>query len=50
VLDLSSGNFTHLDNMLTAKNGKLKLTVKPEQLVIVSAKTTSTKTAPWMAY
>jgi hypothetical protein len=50
VLDLTTGNFTHLDNMLTTTNGKLKLTVKPEQLVIVSAKTTSMKTAPWMAY
>jgi len=26
------------------------MTVRPEQLVIVSAKTTNTKIAPWMAH
>jgi hypothetical protein len=50
VLDLTSGNFTHLDDMLTIRNGKLRMTVRPEQLVIVSAKTTDTKIAPWMAH
>jgi endonuclease YncB( thermonuclease family) len=50
VLDLTTGNFTHLDNVLQVKGGKIKLTVKPEDLVIVSAKTTNTKIAPWMAH
>jgi hypothetical protein len=50
VFDLTTGNFTHLDNMLAVKNGKLKLKVKPEQPVVVSAKTSSTKTAPWLAH
>jgi hypothetical protein len=50
VLDLTTGNFTHLDNVLQVKGGKIKLTVNPEDLVIVSAKTTNTKIAPWMAH
>jgi hypothetical protein len=50
VLDLTTGNFTHLDNVLEVKSGKIKLTLKPEDLIIVSAKTTNTKIAPWMAH
>ena len=50
VLDLSTGNFTHFDNVLALRRGKLRLTREPEQLVFVSAKTSSTKTAPWLAH
>ena len=49
VLDLSTGNFTHLDNVLVVKGGKISLTLPPEQLVFVSAKTTNTTIAPWRA-
>jgi hypothetical protein len=48
VLDLTTGNFTHLDNVLVVKSGKISLTREPEQLVFVSAKTTNTTIAPWM--
>jgi hypothetical protein len=50
VLDLTTGNFTHLDNVLSVKSGKLRMTVKPEELVIISAKTTNTKISPWVAH
>jgi hypothetical protein len=50
VLDLSTGNFTHLDNVLTVKSGKIRLTLEPERLVFVSAKTTNAAIAPWMAH
>lgn len=49
VLDLTTGNFTHLDNVLEVRRGKIRMTIDPEQLVVVSAKTTSTSVAPWMA-
>jgi hypothetical protein len=45
------GNFTDLDNVLAVKNGKLRMTLAPEQVVIVSAKTTNPTNptiAPWM--
>lgn len=50
VLDLTTGNFTHLDNVLTVKEGKIRLTLQPEELVIVSAKTTNPAIAPWIAH
>jgi hypothetical protein len=50
VLDLTTGNFTHLDNVLAVKNGKIRLTRQPEELVIVSAKTTNPASAPWIAH
>jgi hypothetical protein len=46
VLDLTTGNFTHLDNVLAVKSGKIRLTLEPEELVIVSAKTTNPAIAP----
>ena len=48
VLDLTTGNFTHLDNVLVVRSAKISLTREPEQLVFVSAKTTNTTIAPWM--
>jgi hypothetical protein len=50
VLDLTTGNFTHLDNVLALQGGKLRLTLEPENLVVVSAKTTNASVAPWMAH
>jgi hypothetical protein len=50
VLDLTTGNFTHLDNVLVVKGGKIRLTLQPEELVIVSAKTTNPAIAPWVAH
>ena len=49
VLDLTTGNFTHLDNVLAVKSGKIRLTIAPEQLVIVSAKSSSPKVTPWIS-
>jgi hypothetical protein len=50
LLDLTAGNFTHLDNVLELKRGKIRLTRRPEDVVIVSAKTTNTRIAPWVAH
>jgi endonuclease YncB( thermonuclease family) len=50
VLDLSTGNFTHFDNVLIVKSGNIRMTLQPEQLVFVSAKTTNTAIAPWVAH
>jgi hypothetical protein len=50
VLDLTTGNFTHLDNVLRVEKGKIRLTLQPEQLVIVSAKTTNPAVAPWVGH
>ena len=50
VLDLTSGNFTHFDNVLAFSSGKIRLTREPDQLVFVSAKSSSTKVAPWLAH
>ena len=49
VLDLTTGNFTHFDNVLAVKQGTVRLIRRPEQLVFVSAKTTSRAAAPWLA-
>lgn len=32
------GNFTHLDNVLVVKKGKISLKYRPEELVFVSQK------------
>ena len=49
VLDLTTGNFTHFDNVLAVKQSTVRLIRRPEQLVFVSAKTTSRAVAPWLA-
>jgi endonuclease YncB( thermonuclease family) len=49
VLDLTTGNFTHLDNVLRVRRGKIRLTLEPEEIVVVSAKTTNPAVAPWVA-
>ncbi len=38
VLDLDTNNFTHLDNVVSVKNGKIRLARLPERLVFVSQK------------
>jgi hypothetical protein len=48
VFDLTTENFTHLDNVLAVNSGKIKLTIQPEQLVVVSAMTTDPKVSPWI--
>lgn len=50
VLDLTSANFTHLDNLLTVVGDRVALTVRPEQIVFISAKTPSTAVAPWLKH
>jgi hypothetical protein len=49
VLDLTTGNFTHFDNVLEVDHGTVRLICRPEQLVFVSAKTASRAAAPWLA-
>jgi endonuclease YncB( thermonuclease family) len=49
VLDLTTDGFTHFDNVLEVQGTTVRLTRRPEQLVFVSAKTTSRAAAPWLA-
>lgn len=49
VLDTTTANFTHLDDVIETKRGKVKMLRRPEELVFVSAKTTSRAVAPWLA-
>lgn len=48
VLDLTSSNFTHFDNVVRVQGDEVSLTVRPEELVFVSAKTASLTVAPWL--
>jgi len=48
VLDLTTSNFTHFDNVLDIQANKLRLIRRPEELVFVSAKTASPAVAPWL--
>jgi hypothetical protein len=49
VLDLTTDSFTHFDNVLTVSGNSVRLMRRPEELVFVSAKTTSRAVAPWLA-
>ena len=49
VLDLTTSGFTHFDDVVSVEAGAVRLTRRPEQLVFVSAKTTSRAAAPWLA-
>jgi len=48
VLDLPAGNFTHFDNVVDVQQDQVRLLRRPEELVFVSAKTTSPTVAPWL--
>jgi hypothetical protein len=48
VLDLTEGNFTHFDNVVGVDGDQVRLLRLPEELVFVSAKTTSPTVAPWL--
>jgi endonuclease YncB( thermonuclease family) len=48
VLDLPAGNFTHFDNVVAVEGDQVRLLRRPEELVFVSAKTTSPTVAPWL--
>ena len=50
VLDLTENDFAHLDDLLEVRGARVRLTVPPEQLVFISAKTTSRAVAPWLRY
>jgi len=47
VLDLTVNNFTHFDNVLEVQGTTVRMLRRPEELVFVSAKTTSPTVAPW---
>ena len=49
MLDTTTDNFTHLDDVIETKANKVKMLRRPEELVFVSAKTTSRAVAPWLA-
>jgi hypothetical protein len=48
VLDLTTNSFTHLDNVIEVKKGKVRLTRLPEELAFISAKSASRTVAPWL--
>ena len=48
VLDLTTHNFTHFDNVVEEKAGAVRLLRRPQELVFVSAKTSSRAVAPWL--
>jgi hypothetical protein len=48
VLDLVENNFTHFDNLVEVRRGRVRLRRRPEQIVFVSAKTASPVVAPWL--
>jgi hypothetical protein len=48
VLDLTTHNFTHFDNVVDANAGDVRLLRRPQELVFVSAKTSSRAVAPWL--
>jgi endonuclease YncB( thermonuclease family) len=48
VLDLTTRNFTHFDNVVQADGGDVRLLRRPQDLVFVSAKTSSRAVAPWL--
>jgi hypothetical protein len=49
VLGLRTDNFTHFDNVVRVEGNTLKLIRRSDELVFVSAKTTSPAIAPWVA-
>jgi len=49
ALDTTTNNFTHFDNVVARNASEVRLLRLPEQLVFVSAKTTSRASAPWLA-
>jgi endonuclease YncB( thermonuclease family) len=49
VLDLTTDGFKHFDNVLEVEDETVRLIRRPEELVFVSAKTTSRAVAPWLA-
>jgi hypothetical protein len=48
VLDLTTHNFTHFDNVVEVQAGEVRLLHRPQDLVFVSAKTSSRAVAPWL--
>jgi hypothetical protein len=48
VLDLTTGGFTHFDNVLEIRGNRLKMLRRPEDLVFYSAKTTNPSVSPWV--
>jgi hypothetical protein len=49
VLELPTTSFTHFEDVLDVQANTIKLRPRPEELVFVSAKSTSAAAAPWLA-
>ena len=49
VLELPTTNFAHFEDVLDVQANTIRLRPRPEKLVFVSAKSTSTAAAPWLA-
>jgi hypothetical protein len=49
VLELPTTNFTHFEDVLDVQANTIRLRPRPEELVFVSAKSTSAAAAPWLA-
>jgi endonuclease YncB( thermonuclease family) len=48
VLDLGRINFTHFDDVVDVRDGRVRLTRRPEELIFISAKSASPTAAPWL--
>jgi hypothetical protein len=48
VLDLTTKNFTHFDNVVQVDNSKDRMLRLPEELVFVGATSSSPRVAPWI--
>ena len=49
VLELPTMSFTHFEDVLDVQGNTIKLRLRPEELVFVSAKSASVAAAPWLA-
>jgi endonuclease YncB( thermonuclease family) len=49
VLDLTSRHFTHLDDVLAVEGDEVRVSLRPEELVFISAKTASSAVERWLA-
>jgi endonuclease YncB( thermonuclease family) len=48
ILDLRTTNVTHFDTIVHVEGNKVSLKREPEEIVFISANTTSTTVAPWL--
>jgi hypothetical protein len=50
MLDTTAGSFTHFANLVAVNGVDVKLSVRPEEIVVLSATTANTSIAPWIQH